>query len=680
MGKSSFHTVQRLVLLAFVAFTIVLVTVSTLLSQSGVQPDEYRYMQGAFHTPLSQNPLGNYLFSWLFGLSSHCGSGWYLCGKILNLSALTSGSLVVGSLTYAATQNWNRSIFVGLVVLGGTTAVYSPFFMPDTMAAVLTIIGIFLLSVSAKQPFKSAPKWIGIGSGSLLGLAWLSKPHTIAAAVALFAVLAILLFFGRRRSHRDDLTTTVSLALVVMLSLRLVGGLVLAGPASLNIFGSYGGLARADEQLASSVSSSSFIEGGIAATSNLAPAILVLSLAFILKSRVNRELKVFASIAREPIFSIPFVFLISYASMGAAFAFLLEFRGAEDAMFRALTRYWEFGLVPLAVALIVGWDHSQAQDLERRIAPSDYVAIALLVLTSSYVVLLLSVYQSEADTALLRAPIATVAIAAVGALLGLLRWRRVRNIPAYALGLVTLSVGLLAWGGEFRTASNEVAGTDVGLWIMEQKEDDESFANGLVFIGDRTIADVSAFTGRLQKLNYHPAPVYSKVSIGDLPDETRVVVASREVYFTGEYAEAFVVGDQIVYELTNDNAFHPKDFQSRGIASSEPPNFVHWGAWYESASLTLTFPEDFDFNGIRLDLVANRTLSPPSIKVTWTGGQTIGELLPNQELTPVQLIRQDGQSWAGQSLTLEILGELVAEEGYSNSSTIGIANLRGLQR
>ena len=197
-----------------------------------VMQDEYVYSIQARFTPFADQLYPNYLFSWLYSGTSVCGTGFYSCGKSLNviffLATLTFIFLIARRLL---SVTWGAMI--ATIAAFSPIHVYVSYFMPETMYFAFITATIYVALIAGS---KHKLIW-WVATGVLLGLTALVKPH------ALFTLPAFLLFgllvALRSEGGNAGKSLIASLGqLGAFAAVKFGGGFSFAGFAGLSLFGS----------------------------------------------------------------------------------------------------------------------------------------------------------------------------------------------------------------------------------------------------------------------------------------------------------------------------------------------------------------------------------------------------------------------------------------------------------
>jgi hypothetical protein len=201
-----------------------------------VMQDELVYMIQSRHTDPADSPFPNYLFSWVYSSTILLGTEFYNYVKFLNFIFLAGFGAIIYLLSRRMFGLW-ISIAVALAAVAGPASLYGSIFMPEAMYIFFAGLSFYLVLKVPAAPIKSSWKWLLV-AGFSMALTTLVKPH------ALFLTVGFALFFLFASKWRTERLTDRLLAPLVFLGTtvvaKLVGGLLLAGPNGVTLFGGYG--------------------------------------------------------------------------------------------------------------------------------------------------------------------------------------------------------------------------------------------------------------------------------------------------------------------------------------------------------------------------------------------------------------------------------------------------------
>ena len=619
----------------------------------GIIPDELTYMRGSF---FGNDALGtaNPLFSLLYSTAQGCGDAWYQCAKSLNavFDLLFAGTLGVS--VFLATRKSLISVVTFAGIWLAPFSAYGAYFMPESMFAFLVALFFLLLTVFWSRALSG---WLL--SGVSLGLAMLVKPH------AFFIFLGLLLFGLIFLAFRRLIKSTSSLqplfiALGAALLTRLIGGFLAGGSAGLNPLSGYFGTGSIETLLGGQ----SGEESGpgvferlpyalLSVGTNLAAGILVV--AFILLAHrllTGQSLKV--SLSSRPVL-LALGILASLVLMTAAFGAYLELRGAEDTAFRAMTRYWQFSIAIVLASLVPG--AMKAENSTKPTVPKVLLAIFLLF---GALVVLMPRAQTFADSSLLWGETWVFPLC-MGVFIVAAMVAQARGVDAFA-AVSAVIIGFALFGSlgtirYFEFTGAEKAGAAAGIYLKEALIQNPGDAGRITFIGERGEADVAAFLAKLEDHQMVYANFYSTTAYEDLEGSPRWVVASKEVFVTGNPMSTEVFGDVVVYEFGLPPRVKPIDFNKFGIPFEGGFRDSYWGSWVLGAEFSFTVPETYLGNTLQVGLLVNDELSDRRVSIDFGEGAVEGELLAGQMITPVTLTAPNNGSWAGRSVTVSYLGQ-----------------------
>ena len=201
-----------------------------------VMQDELVYMIQSRHTDPADANFPNYLFSWVYSSTLWLGTEFYNHVKALNFIFLAGFGVIIYLLSRKIFGLW-ISIAVALAAIAGPASLYGSIFMPEAMYIFFAGLSFYLVLRVPAAPFKSSWKWL-LAAGVSMALTSLVKPH------ALFLTVGFALFFlfaSKWRTERfSDRLLAASAILGTTIVVKLLGGLILAGPNGITLFGGYG--------------------------------------------------------------------------------------------------------------------------------------------------------------------------------------------------------------------------------------------------------------------------------------------------------------------------------------------------------------------------------------------------------------------------------------------------------
>ena len=676
-------------LLAGVAFAFLVVVMTSMKIaayvsfEAGVMPDEYRYMIASFFPESADTDYGNYLYTAIYGVAAQCGEAWYQCVKGINLFFDIGAGVLLGLAIYLSTRNWGLSALGFGLTLAGPFHLFGGYFLPESMHTFLFLAAFLVMTVTVGRQ----NSWWAVLPGFVLSLAMLTKPHTISVAALSIVVGAVLLSLPHLRGNRRFGLYAIILGTSAIV-FRVAGGFIFAGYAGLNPFASYFSfsglvdtLLPADtESQAASVelaNNDRFIEAIISGVTNLMPAVLVLAMfsAVLVKVSPSKAEKILSTDSNV----MGLVFFLGPVLLSAAFGALLELRDAEETIFRTMTRYWEFAL-PILIFVVLSSisgrsrDETQPKVLERLALRN--VLILIPASLSAIYLWFIPRKQTMSDTSLVEDNYHLFSVAVLAAVVLVLmtpsKYRSGFSLAPVAL-ILTLSFVSVSQMLSFTT--DEKSGAAGGRYVLEKIKIYPGDSDRVAFVGDRVAGFVGAFTAKLPNAEIQTSDPYSVTNVKDIPNSPRWVVASPEVYIQGEYVSRTVVGDSVVYEFMEPSPIAGYELYKYGILSTSELQETFWGAWVDGQQTTITVPQNISGSVLQLNLIANSDLEDSRIEVSFDGQTAVGQLLENQEVTPVSLRRPDGSDWSGASVTIKYLGNFNEAKDSIKGYAFGIDSI-----
>ena len=201
---------------------------------SGVFPtvfqDEWIYSMHSRLLPLSDSPIANYLYSWVYSGTNVCGLDFYSCAKQANVIFMLI--FAVGIYLIARRYlGFYASAAIAFLSAISPISTYASFFMPESMYFAFSVFAIWaVLELRDRNSFVWA-----VGAGALLGATALVKPHSL----FLLPVIGLFVVFvarpaGAGWAKRAGFGTAY---LAGFLAFKFGLGFLLAGSAGLVWFG-----------------------------------------------------------------------------------------------------------------------------------------------------------------------------------------------------------------------------------------------------------------------------------------------------------------------------------------------------------------------------------------------------------------------------------------------------------
>lgn len=195
--------------------------------------DEWLYSQFARLLPPAESALPSWLYLKLFGMTSACGNGFLSCTRLLNTLLFFASAPFIYLVARPVTGRY-AAMAITIASLLAPVSSYTAYFMPESTYFFGFWVTTWCL-LSARGGHGLAG---GVLAGVLLGLMSLVKVH------ALFLLPALCLFGLWRGwaggSVRNGFLCALGLAATTV-AVRFGVGYLLAGPAALNLLGSFYG-------------------------------------------------------------------------------------------------------------------------------------------------------------------------------------------------------------------------------------------------------------------------------------------------------------------------------------------------------------------------------------------------------------------------------------------------------
>ena len=209
--------------------------IALLMRNSALYPsifaDEYSYSTASRLLPLSQAPIANYLYLFVFRLTNVCGDGFLSCARILNTVFFI---LACPFIYQTAKRVCSKSVakYIALLSLIGPINIYTANFMPEAMYFLaFWIFTWYTLGLNSTSSLKS---WLGVGV--LIGMCMLIKPHGVFLLPPTCLYVLILFANHKPLPIKKMLLSTLLIVLAALITKFLFGFLV-AGPAGMSVMG-----------------------------------------------------------------------------------------------------------------------------------------------------------------------------------------------------------------------------------------------------------------------------------------------------------------------------------------------------------------------------------------------------------------------------------------------------------
>lgn len=361
------------------AFGIVLALCAAYLylRNHGLQPtvfaDEWYYSKMARLTPLAESLLPSYLYLWIFGASSSCGTGFLDCVRVGNL-AFYLGAVPFLYLIARRYMEHGYALAVALLSMAAPLNLYTAYFMPETTY----YFGFCVLSWIVLTRTEWSLTRIALVTGAVLGAMSLVKVH----ALFLIPALCLYLVFASWNAGGTWFIRGIVAAViagVVTVGVKFGLGFVLAGEAGLSLLGPfYQGAANADNSSARlALLAPAFISG----RGHLAALAILLGvpLAILLHGLVTglRERGVPTNLLRV------YVFLMLGAAVGMTVLYTATLARADsNEGVRLHMRYYSF-IFPMVWIVAAAGLH-KARDLAARLRWTIAALVAIVAVLAWY--------------------------------------------------------------------------------------------------------------------------------------------------------------------------------------------------------------------------------------------------------------------------------------------------------
>lgn len=201
---------------------------------SGVFPtvfqDEWIYSMHSRLLPLSDSPIANYLYSWVYSGTNVCGLDFYSCAKQSNVIFMLIFTIGI-YLIARRYLGFYASAAIAFLSVISPISTYASFFMPESMYFAFSVFAIWAV---LELRDRNSLIW-ALGAGALLGATALVKPHSL----FLLPVIGLFIVFVVKPEGSSLLKRIGSGAayLAGFLVFKFGLGFLLAGSAGLVWFG-----------------------------------------------------------------------------------------------------------------------------------------------------------------------------------------------------------------------------------------------------------------------------------------------------------------------------------------------------------------------------------------------------------------------------------------------------------
>lgn len=314
-----------------------------------VMGDELTYSNFSRLLPISESPVPNYLYLWVFSSTNVCGTEFYSCARLLNVFFVIVTSAFV-FLIARRFLSFGASLFLAAMALVGPVSMYSAHFMPDSMFFAFSTAFIWLL-IRLSSTELGLRQYLLIGIS--IGVVSLVKPH----GLFLLAALPALVFFypGSIRDRMQRFITSFIVSTSAALFVKLGIGFIVAGGKGLALFRrAYGDFVpvvqgQLEDQDTSQLVTATSLPDTI---QNLVLAVFVFFLVPVfatLIAAISSKGKKLNELQRLSI--VLMALLVTFVAVVAVFSFQLGSIDSSQAL-RVQLRYFEFLLILFPVAAL----------------------------------------------------------------------------------------------------------------------------------------------------------------------------------------------------------------------------------------------------------------------------------------------------------------------------------------
>jgi phosphoglycerol transferase len=227
-----FESVTTKAVVALLGLVFALAILITRVSGLGprVMGDELTYSTYSRLLPISDSPVPNYLYLWIFSSTNFCGTEFYTCARLLNIWFVVLTALFV-FLIARKILGYGPSLFLALASIAGPTSMYAAHFMPDSMFVAASVFFVWLLlRLTESKPSLRTLFALGLA----VGVISLIKPHGLFLLASIPAVSTLFANSFRDRVRVAFIATVLSGAGAFLVKLGV--GFIVAGQNGLVLF------------------------------------------------------------------------------------------------------------------------------------------------------------------------------------------------------------------------------------------------------------------------------------------------------------------------------------------------------------------------------------------------------------------------------------------------------------
>ena len=516
--------------------------------------DEYLYSMNSRHSdpwgPLFSGDYSNYLFNFVYRGTSLCGDNFYSCAKVLNVVFFLGFIFILFLLASRYLPTWAAMFFMVSSALS-PLSVYTSMFLPESMF--FFAIGLVLLLAHRAM---LSYNYLNLALvGFAVGITSLIKPHAWLAFIPLLVTFAVIGLTGTKPRIK---TTVAGLAFFTAASVvsRLLVGLLVAGPKSIGLFGSYVNSTTLPD-LISTATPEDTAGGASSVMLSLFPAQFAIhgyvAVALLGISLLGTTLGLLELIKTRHLSGQSALALLGFIWLVTLMVEIVLFTGwvtstGDDHSGRVLLRYYEYLylIVPLAgLAVLFNPKSKLPSYFVRWPVAIVFIALATPAFTGVFAELVIQI----ADAPTLAGLIVNFETNYVMALLsfgGLVTFAVVPKLTKYVL-VSSLAVSMV-WTGwniqdqyiGFRGALS--AEDSAGLLLKSQLKN-MTAESVLVVADSRFKATNLAFWADSDTVAYQLLIANASVSGGEFVNEPEVVVAPRDFVILDGYVESALTDD-----------------------------------------------------------------------------------------------------------------------------------------
>jgi phosphoglycerol transferase len=342
--------------------------------------DEYHYTKFSRLLPFSEAHYPNYIYFFLYRLTSYCGHGFLECARIMNALFFVAAMPFIYSISRRVAGQ-GISIFVSFLAVMGPVNSYTAYFMPESLYFLCFWIFAWYLLRPDIDTLLKLSNWLILGV--ILGFISLVKPHAIFLFPAIILYI-IYIFLKQKIFWAGKCALSVILLIASALTIKYAVSYAIAGASGLTLLGpGYGliieyGSARDYSHLL--ILSLFSLRGHLMVISILYGLPLTLMLLTAVQGSKSAIADDSAESSLEKICAFSLFLLITLLCVTALFTAAIAYSDSIESPSRLHVRYYSF-MLPFLYIIAAGFFKMKDIKFDHRLR---YVFGALIVLLAFY--------------------------------------------------------------------------------------------------------------------------------------------------------------------------------------------------------------------------------------------------------------------------------------------------------